>query len=66
MSTVFAPQPNTYGLLKIFVAVVGTTAEVADKIRARFTGKAQRISPVLYQPDVHLLTALRAELAGPV
>ena len=44
-------------------AVVGTPAEVADKIRARFTGKAQRVSPVVYQPDVPLLTALREELA---
>ena len=44
-------------------AVVGTPAEVAEKISARFTGKAQRISPVVYQPDVPLLSALRGELA---
>ncbi len=44
-------------------AVVGTPAEVAEKISARFIGKAQRISPVVYQPDVPLLSALRGELA---
>ncbi|WP_243391585.1 TIGR03617 family F420-dependent LLM class oxidoreductase [Pseudohalioglobus lutimaris] len=44
-------------------AVVGTPAEVAEKISTRFAGKVQRVSPVVYQPDVSLLATLRRELA---
>lgn len=47
-------------------AVVGTPAEVADKIAVRFGGKVDRISPVIYQPDVALLAALREEIARAV
>ncbi|WP_240732757.1 TIGR03617 family F420-dependent LLM class oxidoreductase [Halioglobus maricola] len=45
-------------------AVVGTPAEVAVKIKDRFHGKVERISPVVYQPDVELLAALRGEIAA--
>ena len=45
-------------------AVVGTPAEVADKIATRFGGKVERISPVIYQPDVPLLSALREDTAA--
>jgi probable F420-dependent oxidoreductase len=39
-------------------AVVGTPDEVAKKIQARCEGKMERVSPVVYQPDTELLTAL--------
>jgi probable F420-dependent oxidoreductase len=48
------------------VAVVGDPAEVAQKISARFGGKVERISPVVYQPDVELMATLRRELAAVV
>ena len=43
-------------------AVVGRPDEVADQIAARFKGKVDRISPVVYQADVPLLAALRMEI----
>ncbi|MCB1844159.1 MAG: LLM class flavin-dependent oxidoreductase, partial [Halioglobus sp.] len=45
-------------------AVTGTPAEAARKIAARFKGSVERISPVVYQPDVALLGELRRELAA--
>ncbi|NND66261.1 MAG: LLM class flavin-dependent oxidoreductase, partial [Halioglobus sp.] len=45
-------------------AVVGSPAEVATKLVERYTGKADRISPVVYQPDLKLLAALRSELTA--
>lgn len=45
-------------------AVVGTPAEVAGKIAERYSGKVDRISPVVYQPDVPLLAQLRREIAA--
>jgi len=47
-------------------AVVGTPAEVAGQIATRFGGKVDRISPVVYQPDVTLLTELRQQIAAVV
>ena len=44
-------------------AVVGTPAEVAEKIAARFAGRVERISPVVYQPDVPLLAELRLQIS---
>jgi len=44
-------------------AVVGRPAEVAAQIASRFKGKVDRVSPVVYQPDVELLTELRREIA---
>ena len=52
-------------LLNTF-AVVGTPKEVASKIASRYQGKVDRISPVVYQPDVPLLTELRREIAAAV
>lgn len=52
-------------ILKTF-AVVGTPAEVAAQIATRFKGKVDRISPVVYQPDVPLLVELRQEIAAAV
>lgn len=52
-------------LLNTF-AVVGTPKEVASKIATRYQGKVERISPVVYQPDVPLLTELRREIAAAV
>jgi len=43
-------------------AVVGTPSEVAEKIVSRFAGKVDRVSPVLYQPDIELLARLRKEI----
>lgn len=43
-------------------AVVGTPREVACKIAARYRGKVDRVSPVIYQPDARLLVALLQEL----
>ena len=45
-------------------AVVGTPAEVAAKIADRFKGKVERISPVIYQPDVPLLAELRTQISS--
>ncbi|MDX1736504.1 MAG: TIGR03617 family F420-dependent LLM class oxidoreductase [Halioglobus sp.] len=45
-------------------AVVGTPTEVAQKIAARYSAKVDRISPVIYQPDVALLAELRREIAA--
>ena len=39
-------------------ALVGTPEEVAQKMKARCGGKMDRVSPVIYQPDTELLTAL--------
>jgi probable F420-dependent oxidoreductase len=47
-------------------AVVGTPTEVAGQIATRFRGKVDRISPVVYQPDVALLTELRQQIAAVV
>ncbi len=44
-------------------AVVGMPSEVAEKIVSRFGGKVDRVSPILYQPDIELLTLLRKELS---
>lgn len=45
-------------------AVVGTPAEVATQIAARYKGKVDRISPVVYQPDLELLAQLRREISA--
>ncbi len=45
-------------------AVVGTPKDVAAKLVARYAGKADRISPVVYQPDLELLTTLREEISA--
>ncbi|MDH3993092.1 MAG: TIGR03617 family F420-dependent LLM class oxidoreductase [Gammaproteobacteria bacterium] len=45
-------------------AVVGTPAEVAAQIATRFKGRVDRISPVVYQPDLALLTELREQIAA--
>ena len=45
-------------------AVIGTPAEVAAQIVTRFRGKADRVSPVVYQPDVTLLAQLRREISA--
>lgn len=44
------------------VAVVGTPAEVAAQMARRYRGVVDRISPVVYQPTIELLSALRAEI----
>jgi probable F420-dependent oxidoreductase len=46
------------------IAVVGTPQDVAGKIARRFQGKVERISPVLYQPDVPLMAEVRRELSA--
>lgn len=43
-------------------AVVGSPEQVAEQIAVRFKGKVDRISPVVYQPDVALLAKLREEI----
>ena len=45
-------------------AVVGSPSEVAQQIKSRYDGKIDRVSPVIYQPDVALLSALREEIAA--
>jgi len=45
-------------------AVVGTPREVAAQIATRFSGRVERISPVIYQPDVPLLTEVRRQIAA--
>lgn len=47
-------------------AVVGSPAEVAAQIASRYKGKVDRISPVVYQPDIELLTQLRKEISAVV
>jgi probable F420-dependent oxidoreductase len=44
------------------IAVVGTPAEIAAKIAERLAGRADRISPVAYAPDVELLAAMCREI----
>ena len=44
--------------------VVGTPQEVAQQIATRYKGKVERISPVVYQPDVALLIELRDQIAA--
>lgn len=44
------------------IAVVGTPSEIAAKIAERFSGKADRVSPVAYAPDVELLAAMCQEI----
>jgi len=43
-------------------AVVGSPAEVADQMAQRYRGMVDRISPVVYQPNIDLLAALRREI----
>ena len=43
-------------------AVVGTPAEVGRQIVERCNGVMDRVSPVIYQPDTELLTALLAAI----
>lgn len=45
-------------------AVIGTPAEAARQIVARFHGSVERVAPVIYQPDVALLSELRREIAA--
>lgn len=47
-------------------SVVGSPAEVAQKIADRYRGKVERISPVIYQPDVALLAELRSQINSAV
>jgi probable F420-dependent oxidoreductase len=44
------------------VAVVGTPAEVAAQMAQRYRGVVDRISPVVYQPTIELLSVLREEI----
>jgi hypothetical protein len=37
---------------------------VAQKIAKRFKGKVDRISPVVYQPDVALLSEVRQQISA--
>lgn len=48
-------------MLRTFAAV-GTPAQVAAQIVQRYRGVADRISPVVYQPTIELLAALRREI----
>ena len=48
-------------ILRTF-AVVGTPAEVAAQMAQRYRGIADRISPVVYQPNLELLSTLRREI----
>lgn len=48
-------------MLKTF-AVVGEPTEVARELCTRYAGKVERVSPVIYSPDVALLTALLAAI----
>ena len=45
-------------------AVVGTPQEIGEKIVQRYSGYADRISPVVYQPDIALLTEVRRQIAA--
>ncbi len=46
------------------IAVVGSPAEIAQKIAARYKGKVERISPIAYAPDVELLAEMCREIRG--
>lgn len=46
------------------IAVVGTPDEVAAQMKQRFGGVAERISPVIYQPDSALLVTLLSAIKG--
>ena len=48
------------------IAVVGTPKEIAAKIAQRFQGKADRISPVAYAPDVELLSTMCEEIRAAI
>ena len=48
------------------IAVVGTPAEIAQKIATRFSGRVERISPTAYSPDVELLGEMCRELRAAV
>ncbi len=48
-------------ILRTF-AVVGTPKEVAAQMAERYQGIADRISPVVYQPNLELLATLREEI----
>ncbi len=48
-------------ILRTFAAV-GTPAEVAAQLAQRYRGAVDRISPVVYQPDLELLAVLRDEI----
>ena len=48
-------------ILRTFAAV-GTPAEVAAQMAERYRGIADRISPVVYQPKLELLSTLRREI----
>ncbi|MCL4104535.1 UNVERIFIED_CONTAM: hypothetical protein GTU68_047497 [Idotea baltica] len=50
-------------MLETFAAV-GTPEKVAEQIAQRFKGKVDRISPVVYQPDMALMAKLRQEIAA--
>jgi hypothetical protein len=52
-------------MVKTF-AVVGSPTEFARQITDRFKGKVDRISPVIYQPDLALLTELRSRTSEAV
>jgi probable F420-dependent oxidoreductase len=43
-------------------AVVGTPSEVAEQMVQRYRGVVDRISPVIYQPNLELLAAMRREI----
>ena len=43
-------------------AVIGSPSEVARQIAERFQGLVERVSPVIYQPDVELLATLCSEI----
>lgn len=45
-------------------AVVGTPEQVAEQIAQRFGDKVDRISPVVYQPDMALMAKLRQEISA--
>ena len=52
-------------ILKTF-AVVGSPVEVAEQIATLFKGKVDRISPVVYQPDIALLSELQTRIHAAV
>ncbi len=51
----------TDDMLETF-AVVGTPADVAQKLAKRCQGRIDRLSPVIYQPDSSLLSTLLKEI----
>ncbi len=50
-------------MLRTFAAV-GSPAEVAEQLATRFRGKVDRISPVVYNPDIALLSELRSRISA--